>query len=222
MKKNIDKASLASLIDLTLLKPFATEDDIRKLCVQAMRFGFFAVCVNPVHVRYAVSELAGSRAKVVTVVGFPLGANKKETKAFEAINAVKDGATELDMVINMAFLKCGPHEAAEDDIRAVVKACAPYPVKVIIETCYLSDAEKETACKIILNSGAAFVKTSTGFAEQGGTEEDVRLIRRIVGDSLKIKAAGGISTLKQAVSLIEAGADRLGTSKGVEILAEQG
>jgi deoxyribose-phosphate aldolase len=222
MEKSISKTELASCIDSTLLKPFAVRDDIRKLCAQAMRFGFYSVCVNPIHVRYAISELADSRVKVCTVVGFPLGANKKEVKAFEAKSAIRDGAKEIDMVIGIEYVKSGEMKKAEEDIIAVVKASAPYPVKVIIETCFLSDAEKESACRLIMNSGASFVKTSTGFGTEGAKVEDVKLIKSIVGERLMIKAAGGIQTLRQALLLIEAGADRLGTSKGVEIIAELG
>lgn len=216
----MDKNILASCIDLTLLKPFAVREDIIKICNQAMRFGFFSVCVNPVNVRFALGELSGSRVRVCTVVGFPFGASKKEVKAFEAKSAIKDGATEIDMVINITAIKNGDAKIAEADIVAVVKAAAPYPVKVIIETCYLTDEEKVITCRMLLNTGAAFVKTSTGYGSGGATEQDVRIIRNIVGDRMKIKAAGGIQNLQIALSLLDAGADRLGTSRGVEIIAE--
>jgi deoxyribose-phosphate aldolase len=214
------KASIASCIDLTLLAPFALNEDIHKLCLQAMRFGFYSVCINPVNVKFVKKELSGSGVKVCSVVGFPFGANKKEIKAFEAKTAIKEGAQEIDMVMNIAAFKNGDVKLAQDDLNAVIRAAEPHPVKVIIETCYLNDDEKVNACKMIMHTNAQFVKTSTGFGSAGATESYIRLILIVVGNNLKIKATGGIHTLKFALALIEAGADRLGTSKGVEIIAE--
>jgi deoxyribose-phosphate aldolase len=220
MKLKLDKKSFAMLIDFTLLKPFATSEDIKKLCMQAVRYGFFSVCVNPVYVKFAFKELSGSQVKVCTVSGFPLGANRMEIKALEAKSAKKDGASEIDMVMNLSAFKSGDFTAVEREINAVVKACEPAPVKVIIETCYLSEDEKIKACRLIMKTGAKFVKTSTGFGNSGATESDVRLIKSIIGDELKIKAAGGIHTFKDAFGLIEAGADRIGTSAGVQIISQ--
>lgn len=216
----MDKQGVSRLIDSTLLKPFASHDDIRRLCVQAMRFEFFSVCVNPIYVSLAARELDGSHIRICTVAGFPLGTHKKETKAFETKRAIRDGADEIDMVMNLGALKSRDYKSVTADIDAVVRAAEGRPVKVIIETCFLTDEEKSAACKIILGTGAAFVKTSTGFGTHGATEADIRLMRTIVGGALKIKAAGGIQTLKDLLHLVDAGADRIGTSRGVEIVSE--
>ena len=214
------KEAVAAAIDHTVLKAIATEQQVRELCAEARANGFASVCVNPCWVPLCVRELSGSRVMVCTVIGFPLGANATEIKAAEAALAVKQGAQETDMVINIGAAKSGDWRAVEDDIKAVVKAVGKATVKVIIETCYLSDAEKEKACEAALKAGAAFVKTSTGFGTGGATADDVRLMRKVVGDKMKVKASGGIRSHHDALQMLDAGADRLGTSAGVAIVAE--
>lgn len=221
MPKEWTKSAVAKTIDHTLLKPIATAEQIRELCAEARANRFASVCVNPVWVPLASRELAGSDVLVCTVVGFPLGANAAETKAAEAALAVKHGAREVDMVVNVGALKGGDHRAVEEDIRAVVKAASPKAaVKVIIETCFLSDDEKRLACELAVKAGARFVKTSTGFGTGGATAEDVALMRKTVGDSCRVKASGGIRSYHDAILMLEAGADRLGTSSGVSIVSE--
>ena len=213
-------AALAACIDHTLLKPDATPADIERLCAQAVRFGFKAVCVNPWHLSLAVRCLRNSAPAAITVAGFPLGASQTLVKAREAGLAVEQGAAEVDMVLNIGALKAGEMALVRQDIFEVVQACGPAPVKVILETCLLTDAEKELACRLAVDAGAAFVKTSTGFASGGATEADVRLLRSIVGPQIGVKASGGIRTLDDALRMLAAGADRLGASASVRMITE--
>jgi deoxyribose-phosphate aldolase len=212
-------SDIASLIDHTILKPDATRGDIEKLCAEAMEYCFATVCVNPTWVRFCAERLRGSRVRVCTVVGFPLGATLPDVKAYEATRAIREGAGEIDMVINIGELKSGNERAVEKDIRAVVDACGPRVLtKVIIETCLLSREEKITACRLSKAAGAGYVKTSTGFSTGGATVEDVRLMREVVGEDLGVKASGGIRDYDAAVLMVEAGATRLGTSASVKIV----
>ncbi|HQX57205.1 MAG TPA: deoxyribose-phosphate aldolase [Pyrinomonadaceae bacterium] len=212
----------ASLIDHTLLKPEASESDIKKLCAEAVQFGFASVCVNPAWVKKAAGFLKGSGVPVCTVIGFPLGATLPDVKAFEARRAIFNGATEVDMVINIGALKSGDDCTVEDDIRAVVEAAHENHVlcKVIIETALLSDDEKVRACIASQNAGADFVKTSTGFAKGGATVNDVALMRHTVGKALGVKASGGVKGIDDARAMFEAGATRIGASVGVKIAQE--
>ena len=212
----------ASLIDHTLLKPEASESDIKKLCAEAVQFGFASVCVNPAWVKKAAGFLKGSGVPVCTVIGFPLGATLPDVKAFEARRAIFNGATEVDMVINIGALKSGDDCTVEDDIRAVVEAAHENHVlcKVIIETALLSDDEKVRACIASQNAGADFVKTSTGFAKGGATVNDVALMRHTVGNALGVKASGGVKGIDDARAMFEAGATRIGASVGVKIAQE--
>jgi deoxyribose-phosphate aldolase len=211
-------ASLARRIDHTLLKADATVADLRRLCDEALAHGFATVCVNSGNVARCAAWLSGSTVGVCTVVGFPLGASSPEAKAFEARTAVRDGAAEIDTVINVGALKSMELDRVLADLRGVVEAAAPVPVKVILETSMLSDREKVAGCVLSLLAGARFVKTSTGFGGGGATVEDVALMRRVVGDAMQVKASGGIRTREDAVRMIAAGADRLGTSAGVAIV----
>ncbi|MGI8811727.1 MAG: deoxyribose-phosphate aldolase [Pyrinomonadaceae bacterium] len=212
----------ASLIDHTLLKPEASEDDIRKLCDEAAEFGFASVCVNPGWVKKAAHFLRNSSVPVCTVIGFPLGATLPDVKAYEARRSIFNGAREVDMVINIGALKSGDDCAVEDDIRAVVEAAHENAVlcKVIIETALLTDDEKVRACLASKNAGADFVKTSTGFAKGGATAHDVSLMRRTVGSALGVKASGGVKGIDDARTMFEAGATRIGASVGVKIAQE--
>lgn len=214
----------ASLIDHTLLKPEATEEDIRKLCQEAADYGFASVCVNPSWVKKAAGFLKDSGVPVCTVIGFPLGATTPDVKAFEARRAIFDGAREVDMVVNIGALKSGDDCAVENDIRAVAEAAHDSKVvcKVIIETALLTDEEKIRACLAAKRAGADFVKTSTGFAKGGATVADVALMRRIVGAELGVKASGGVKGIDDARAMIEAGATRIGASVGVKIAQEAG
>lgn len=216
----ITKKTMASMIDHTILKASATEEMIEALCQEAIKYNFASVCINPVFVKFAAKKLSHSNVKVCTVIGFPLGANSPETKAFEATKAVEDGAHEIDMVINVGMLKSGNLKYVEDEISRVVKASKGALVKVIIETCFLTDEEKVTACKLAKNSGANFVKTSTGFGTGGATAADVALMMKTVGASMGVKASGGIRSLSETLAVIEAGANRIGTSSGVSIIDE--
>jgi deoxyribose-phosphate aldolase len=211
-------ARLAALIDHTLLRPEATAAEIEALCAEAVNYGFKAVCVNPWHLPRAVACLRGHAPLPVTVAGFPLGAAQMAIKAHEAALAAEQGAAEVDMVLNIGALKEAGAELAREDIALVVRACAPARVKVILETCLLTDAEKELACRLAVEAGAAFVKTSTGFSRSGATEADVRLLRRCVGPRFGVKASGGVRTLDDALRMVAAGADRLGTSSGAAIM----
>lgn len=210
------------IIDHTLLKPESTEKQIEKLVQEAKEYDFYSVCVNPTWVEKCAELLKGSNTKVCTVIGFPLGANTKETKVFEAIDAIKKGATEIDMVINIGYIKSGKFEEAEEEIREIAKACHDRDalLKVILENCLLTKEEIEKASKISESAGADFIKTSTGFSTSGADVEDVALMRKSVSDSVKVKASGGIRDLKKAQEMIDAGADRLGVSAGVEIVKE--
>ncbi len=212
----------ASLIDHTLLKPEASESDIRKLCEEAAQFGFASVCVNPGWVKKAAAFLKGTGVPVCTVIGFPLGATLSDVKAYEARRAIFDGAREVDMVINVGALKSGDICGVEDDIRAVADAAHENGVlcKVIIETALLTDEEKVHACLASKNAGADFVKTSTGFSKGGATVEDIALMRRTVGSSLGVKASGGVKGIDDARAMFAAGATRIGASVGVKIAQE--
>lgn len=212
----------ASLIDHTLLKPEATEDDIRRLCEEAARYHFASVCVNPTWVRSAACHLRGTGVPVCTVIGFPLGATLPDVKAYEARRSIFDGAREVDMVINIGALKSGDDCAVEHDIRAVVEVAHEYDVvcKVIIETALLTDDEKVRASLAAKRAGADFVKTSTGFSKGGATVADVALMRRTVGSELGVKASGGVKGLEDARKMVEAGATRIGASVGVKIAQE--
>lgn len=206
-------------IDHTLLKPEATEDQIKLLCEEAMDYRFMSVCVNPTWVKKAAAFLTGSDVRVCTVIGFPLGANTPELKAFEARNAIQNGATEVDMVINIGALKGEDDELVERDIRGVVEAAEDKALtKVIIETSLLTNAEKVRACELAKKAGADFVKTSTGFSTGGATLEDVALMRTAVGPEMGVKASGGVKTRKDAEAFIAAGATRLGSSNGIAIV----
>lgn len=205
-------------IDHTLLKADATEEQIGVLCQEAREQAFFSVCVNSVWVEFCKKALSGSSVKVVTVVGFPLGANLSIVKALEASESIKAGAEEIDMVLNIAALKAKNLSLVESDIQAVVAASNGHPVKVILETFYLSDQDIIEACRIAMRAGAKFVKTSTGFAGGGATEHHVRLMRSVVGNVMGVKASGGIRDLEAAKKMIVAGANRLGTSASVAII----
>jgi deoxyribose-phosphate aldolase len=209
--------NIAFLIDHTNLKPEARSADIEKLCREAVQYGFASVCVNPCYVAEAAGKLAGTKVRVCCVVGFPLGASTTACKAFEAQLAVKNGASEIDMVMNVGWLKDRRYDDVKGDIAAVVEAVPDNPVKVILETCLLDKSEIVKACRLAKDAGAAFVKTSTGFSSGGATAEDVALMRQTVGPDMGVKASGGIRTREAAEAMIEAGADRLGISKSVEI-----
>ena len=211
------REELASKIDHTLLKADATPAQVRELCGQALEYGFASVCVNSLFVPLAAELLNGSDVKVCAVVGFPLGAMSTAAKAFETEQAVRGGAREIDMVIPVGLLKSGGDGDVFEDIKAVVKAAGEAAVKVIIETCLLTDNEKERVCALCREAGASFVKTSTGFSTGGATAEDVRLMKRASG-GLLVKASGGIRTLDDALKMLEAGADRLGLSASVAIV----
>ncbi|HSI02852.1 MAG: deoxyribose-phosphate aldolase [Myxococcota bacterium] len=211
-------SDIAPLIDHTLLKADATKEELKKLCEEAKKYGFATVCVNPTNVRYCAGLLEGSSTKAIAVVGFPLGASVPQAKAFEARQAVRDGAQEIDMVINITALKAKDYATVLDDICAVVAASAPKPVKVILETAMLNTEEKIIASSLSKVAGAAFVKTSTGFGPGGATAEDVALMRRIVGPEIGVKASGGVRTTEDAMNMIEAGANRLGASASVGIV----
>jgi deoxyribose-phosphate aldolase len=212
--------SLARMIDHTLLKPDATADQIAQLCFEASKYHFASVCVNPTNVKLCSDLLKDTDVKVCTVIGFPLGATSTEVKAFETQNAIENGATEIDMVINIGALKAGDNDLVARDIREVVKVAhkAGAIVKVIIETALLTDEEKIIACLLAKEAGADFVKTSTGFSSGGATVHDVALMRKAVGPELGVKAAGGIHTQEEAKQLVAAGATRLGASAGVKII----
>ena len=215
----ITAAEMAKYIDHTMLKPEATIDDLKILCDEAISYGFKAVCINSAYVAEIVGRLQGTGVDVCTVVGFPLGAMHMRAKAFEAENALADGARELDMVINVGALKSGDLKTVEADIAAVRReAASPATLKAIIETCLLTEAEKIKACEIAKHAGADFVKTSTGFSSGGATVEDVTLMRRIVGQEMGVKASGGIKDYATAVAMLKAGANRLGVSAGIAIV----
>ncbi|MDF2532066.1 MAG: deoxyribose-phosphate aldolase [Clostridia bacterium] len=215
----MDKKTLASYIDHTILKADAQVKDVEKLCKEAAEYQFASVCVNAANVKQAAGILNGTEVKVCTVVGFPLGATLPQVKAFEAEEAIKNGAHEVDMVINVGALKSGQLDIVEQDIKAVAAACKNKALlKVIIETCLLTDEEKVTACQLAKKAGADFVKTSTGFSTGGATVEDIKLMRETVGPSMGVKASGGVRDLETSLKMIEAGATRIGASASVHIV----
>lgn len=216
----MNRKQLARIIDHTSLRAYATQIDIAELCDEAAAHGFAAVTVNPAWTAYCAKRLAGTGVRVNATVGFPLGANAARIKLEEARDALRNGADELDMVINVGALKSGFPEFVEKEIAAIVRAAAGKPVKVILETSYLNDEEKAAVCTMSVRAGAAFVKTSTGYGKSGATVADVKLMRSVVGDRLGVKAAGGIRSYRDAIALVEAGATRLGTSAGLKILSE--
>jgi deoxyribose-phosphate aldolase len=219
---NLYPREIARRIDHTLLKPDATREQIETLCREAREHAFATVCVNPTWVRLCADLLRGSETRVCTVAGFPLGATPPEVKAYEAGRVVEDGAAEVDMVMNVGALKSRDYRLVEQDVARVVQACHPRgaSVKVIIEAALLTDDEKVKACVLSRVAGADFVKTSTGFGPGGATAADVALMRRVVGPSMGVKAAGGVRDLKAAQAMLEAGADRIGASVGVKIIQE--
>ena len=211
--------NLSRYIDHTLLKADATENEVIKLCNEAKEYDFFSVCINPGFVELAAKELRESNVAVCTVIGFPLGASTPETKAFETRDAIQKGAAEVDRVINISKLKDKKDEEVLKDIKAVVDAADKKAlVKVIIETCLLTDEEKERACKLAKDAGADFVKTSTGFSTGGATKEDIALMRKTVGTEMGVKASGGVRTYEDAVTMIESGATRIGASASIAIV----
>lgn len=205
-------------IDHTILKAAATKEDVKKLCDEAKEYGFYSVCVNGANVEYAFSQVKDSDVKVAAVVGFPLGAMATDTKVFEAKKAIEDGASEIDMVINIGALKDKDYGLVENEIRKIKEAIGSNVLKVIIETCYLTDEEKVKACELSVNAKADFVKTSTGFGTGGATFEDVELMKKTVGDKAEVKASGGVKDLETAKKYVELGATRLGTSSGIAIV----
>lgn len=212
---------IAKYIDHTILKAEATVEDVKKLCVEAKEYGFASVCVNACYAKLVSTELKGSDVKTCVVVGFPLGAMTKEAKAFETAQAIENGANEIDMVINVGALKAKNYELLKEDIEAVVNAAKGKAiVKVIIETCLLTDEEKIKACEISKEAKADFVKTSTGFSTGGATKEDIALMRKTVGPELGVKASGGIRDFKTAMDMINAGASRIGASASIAIVKE--
>ena len=218
VKGDPSPSELARMIDHTQLKPDTDRDQIERICKEARRHGFFSVCVNSAMVHFAKSHLYGSSVKVCAVVGFPLGAGTPAAKAFEAREAVRCGAEEIDMVINIGALKSREYALVENDICMVVKAVRPRPVKVILETSMLDHDQKVIVCALAKSAGAAFVKTSTGFGGGGATVEDVALMRRIVGPDMGVKASGGVRDYKGALALLRAGANRLGASSSVAVV----
>lgn len=209
----------AKFIDHTLLKADAKKENILALCEEAKQYSFASVCINPTWVRTVAAALEGSSVEVCTVIGFPLGASTSEVKAFETKNAIENGATEIDMVINISALRDGDDETVKNDIASVVEAAKGKAiVKVIIETSLLSDTEKRTACELAVLAGADFVKTSTGFSTGGATEEDVKLMRAVVGPVTGVKASGGVRSFEDMQNMINAGATRIGASSGVQIM----
>ena len=215
----MDKKTIASMIDHTLLKPEATPAQIEKLCAEAAEYHFASVCVNPVYIPLAARLLKGTGVKVCCVVGFPLGAIAPEQKAAEAASCAAMGAEELDMVIHVGAAKAGDWALVQRDIEGVVKAAAGHTVKVIIETCLLTDEEKVKACEVAKAAEAHFVKTSTGFSTGGATTHDIALMRKTVGPEMGVKASGGIRDYETAMAMIEAGANRIGASAGIAIVA---
>lgn len=216
----MDKKQLAKMMDHTILKATATPEQVEKICREALEIGAASVCINPCNIEQTKELLAGSDVKVCTVIGFPLGANTTAVKMYETQDAIKRGAEEVDMVINVGALLAGDTDTVFNDIKGVVEAADGTLVKVIIETCYLDDEQKKTACELTMKAGADFVKTSTGFGSNGATVHDVKLMRSVVGDKLKVKASGGIRNYKDAMDMVNASADRLGVSASIAILEE--
>lgn len=207
--------NLSNYIDHTILKADASKKQIKTLCEEAVQYNFKAVCLNPTHVELASELLKDSSVEICTVIGFPLGANTSAVKAFETKDAIKNGATEVDMVINIGALKDGNTDLVYKDIKAVVDASEKTLVKVIIETALLNDIEKKIACELSLKAGADYVKTSTGFSSSGAKLEDIEIMKSVVKENAKVKASGGIKDKEFATQLIDAGASRLGTSSGI-------
>ncbi|MGA2545322.1 MAG: deoxyribose-phosphate aldolase [Rectinemataceae bacterium] len=219
---NLTPGDLARFIDHTLLKPEASVEQMNTLCDEAAKHHFYSVCVNSSWVEHCTRRLGGSGVKVCAVVGFPLGAMDSRAKGFEARNAIANGANEIDMVMNVGAMKAGDIKTVREDMLAVRRACrAGIVLKVIIETCLLTDEEKVLACQIAKDVGADFVKTSTGFNKAGATPADIALMRRTVGPKMGVKAAGGVKSFEDAIAMIESGATRLGTSSGVSLVAGQ-
>ncbi|MFP4371133.1 MAG: deoxyribose-phosphate aldolase [Halanaerobium sp.] len=222
----IKPRDMAKMIDHTNLSPTSTVDDIKKLCEEAKEHEFASVCVNPIYVPLSAKLLEDSSVKVCTVVGFPLGANTTEVKSYETRNAIKNGAQEIDMVMNIGAFKSGAYEIFKADIKAVVDATkkagvsSDIIVKVILETCFLDEEEIVKACEIVKDSGADFVKTSTGFGDYGARVEDVSIMRKTVGRDVGVKASGGIKNFEQALEMLDAGANRIGASSGVTIVTD--
>lgn len=220
MKRNLTLDEFCGLIDHTLLKPDATPQEIQRVCDEAREYGFASVCVNSCYVAMVNELLTGVEVKPCAVVGFPLGAMDTESKAYEAVTAVQNGAEEIDMVLNIGRLKAGDDGDVFSDMVRVIQAAGDTPVKVILETCLLTDDEKIRACVLAKRAGAAYVKTSTGFSAAGATVEDVALLRRTVGDDMGVKAAGGIRTVGDVLRMMDAGASRIGTSAGYAMARE--
>jgi len=216
--EGLNMKPLSSYIDHTILKPEAKYEDIKKVCEEALEYNFKAVCINPLYVKYSSEMLKNSDVLVATVVGFPLGNNRSEVKKLETELAVKDGADEIDMVINIPALKNKEYDIVKQDIKEVVKSADGKTVKVILETCLLKDEEIKKACQLSLEGGADFVKTSTGFSTGGAEISDVKLMKSVVKDKMKIKASGGIRNKEKALEMIEAGADRIGASSSIKIV----
>ena len=216
----ITTEQLAGMIDHSLLRPQSTREELKKLCREAIEYHFKAVCVNPIHVADAALLLKGETPLICSVVGFPFGTHTPATKAAETEEVIRLGAQEVDMVLRVGALKEGRDDEVAEDIAAVVRAAAGRPVKVILETCYLTEEEKIRGCKLSVKAGAAFVKTSTGYGSAGAMTVDVRLMRKTVGTGIGVKAAGGIRTLVDALAMIKAGANRIGVSASVAILNE--
>ncbi|HPK86394.1 MAG TPA: deoxyribose-phosphate aldolase [Atribacterota bacterium] len=216
--KMLAQNDIARLIDFTALRPEMTGEQIEKLCKEARQYHFYSVCINPYFIPLAKAFLADAEVKICTVVGFPLGATLSQVKVYEAKEAAKMGAQEIDMVINVSALKDKDYQKVLQEIRLVVRAVPGLLCKVILENCLLTDEEKKIACQIVLEAGAHFVKTSTGFDKGGATIADIRLMRKVVGNHLGIKAAGGIRDYKTALQMIKAGATRIGASQGIQIV----
>ncbi len=212
---------ISKLIDHTILKPEAIESEVKKICDEAREYKFKSVCVNSSYVKYVNKQLEGSGVLTCSVVGFPLGAMPSEAKAYETSLAIKDGADEIDMVINIGALKDKKYDYVLRDIKAVVDAADGKTVKVIIETCLLTEEEKVKACELSVEAGAHYVKTSTGFSTGGATEADIKLMRKVVGDKLGVKASGGVRTLEDAKKMVDAGASRIGASSSVNIALDE-
>lgn len=210
--------NIAALIDHTLLKPEATEEQVVQLCAEAKQYNFASVCVNPSFVAVAAEQLKGAESKVCTVIGFPLGASTSATKAFETKDAIANGAGEIDMVMNIGAMKAKQYDIVLNDMKAVREAAGKTLVKVILETCLLTNEEKEKACKLAVEAKLDFVKTSTGFSTGGATMADVALMRRVVGKDLGVKASGGVRSLEDLEKMVESGANRIGASSGVKIM----
>ncbi|MCI8598360.1 MAG: deoxyribose-phosphate aldolase [Lachnospiraceae bacterium] len=223
LEKGYD-AGYAKYCDHTVLRAYTTVEKVKEFCQEAIEYGAAAVCVNPVHVKLVHEQLQGTDVKTATVIGFPLGANKTVIKAMEAAEAVKDGADEVDMVINIGALRGKDEDFVYEDIKAVVDAAKKVnpdtKVKVIIETCYLTDEEKITACQLSKKAGADFVKTSTGMGNGGATVHDIELMKKAVGDGVKVKASGGVDNRERAYMFLSAGADRLGVSRVPQIVSD--